>query len=94
MVVLRISLRRAPGCGVPVDGGATKVGDAHEVEREDTCRALGRSRGDHTGGPEFVRDVRQVESQVEKVFEYPEPDPVVEPEPDPVSEREQFATIS
>ena len=94
VVVVRVSLSRAPGPGVPVDGGATKVGDAHEVEREDTCRALGRSRGDHTGGPEFVRDVRQVESQVEKVFEYPEPDPVVEPEPDPVSEREQFATIS
>ena len=54
MVVLRISLRRAPGCGVPVDGGATKVGDAHEVEREDTRRALGRSRGGHTGGPEIV----------------------------------------
>ena len=90
MVVLRISLRRAPGCGVPVDGGATKVGDAHEVEREDTRRALGRSRGGHTGGPEIIREVRQVE----KVLEYPEPEPVVEPEPDPVSEREQFATIS
>ena len=41
MVVLRISLRRAPGCGVPVDGGATKVGGAHEVERE---RASGSGR--------------------------------------------------
>ena len=53
MVVVLISLSRAPGSGVPVDGGATKVGDAHEVEREDTRRALGRSRGGHTGGPEI-----------------------------------------
>ena len=54
MVVLRISLRRAPGRGVPVDGGATKVGHAHEVEGEDTRRALGRTRDGHTGGPEIV----------------------------------------
>ena len=39
MVVLRISLRRAPGCGVPVDGGAAGVGDAHEVEREGARRS-------------------------------------------------------
>ena len=54
VVVVLISLSRAPGSGVPVDGGAAKVGDAHEVEREDTGRALGRSRGGHTGDPEIV----------------------------------------
>ena len=54
MVVVLVSHSRAPGSGVPVDGGATRVGDAHEVEREDTRRALGRSRGGHTGGPEIV----------------------------------------
>ena len=60
MVVLRISLRRAPGCGVPVDGGATKVGHAHEVEREDTRRAL--------ASPEVAIQVSLLEGRAAKLW--------------------------
>ena len=35
-----------------------------------------------SGGPGIVED----KTEVERIFEYPEPDPVVEPEPDPVVE--------
>merc|ERR1712240_133878 len=51
VVVVGVSLSRAPGPGVPVDGGATKVGGAHEVERE---RASGSGRWPvvgQAGGP-------------------------------------------
>ena len=82
MVVVGVSLSRAPGPGVPVDGGATKVGGAHEVEREGASGSCGRPVVGRAGGPEIVED----KTEVGKVFEYPEPDPVVEPEPDPVVE--------
>ena len=81
VVVVLVSLSRAPGPGVPVDGGATKVGGAHEVERE---RASGSGRWSvvgQAGGPGIVED----KTEVGRIFEYPEPDPV-EPEPDPVVE--------
>ena len=39
VVVVLVSLSRAPGSGVPVDGGAARVGDAHEVEREGARRS-------------------------------------------------------
>ena len=38
VVVVRISLSRTPWRGVPVDGGAPCVGDAHVVEREHASR--------------------------------------------------------
>ena len=82
MVVVLVSLSRAPGPGVPVDGGATKVGGAHEVERERASGSCGRPVVGQAGGPGIVED----KTEVERIFEYPEPDPVVEPEPDPVVE--------
>ena len=39
MVVVRVRLSRTPWRGVPVDGGAARVGDAHEVEREGARRS-------------------------------------------------------
>ena len=41
VVVVLVSHSRAPGSGVPVDGGAAGVGDAHEVEREGARRSSG-----------------------------------------------------
>ena len=82
VVVHLVSLSRAPGPGVPVDGGATEVGGAHEVERERTSGSCGRPVVGCAGGPEIGED----KTEVGRIFEYPEPDPVVEPEPDPVVE--------
>ena len=80
MVVHLVSLSRAPGPGVPVDRGATEVGGAHEVERERASGSCGRPVVGCAGGPEIGED----KTEVGKIFEYPEPDPVVGPDPDPV----------
>ena len=84
VVVVRVSLSRAPGPGVPVDRGATKMGDTHEVEREGAGGSGRWPVVGCAGGPEIVED----KTEVGKIFEYPEPDPVVEPEPEPVVEPE------
>ena len=42
MVIVGVSLGGAPGSGVSIDGGTSKVGDAHVVERENARRAGGR----------------------------------------------------
>ena len=39
VVVVRVRLNRTPWRGVPVDGGAPCVGDAHVVEREHASRS-------------------------------------------------------
>ena len=84
MVVHLVSLSRAPGPGVPVDGGAARVGDAHEVERERARRSGCWPVVGQAACAEIVED----KTEVGRIFEYPEPDPVVEPEPDPVVEPE------
>ena len=43
VVVVLVSLSRAPGSGVPVDHGAAGVGDAHVVEGERAGRSRCRS---------------------------------------------------
>lgn len=43
MVVVGISLGGTPGCGVSIDGGATKVEDSHVVEGEGTGRSRSRA---------------------------------------------------
>ena len=80
VVVVGVSLSRAPGPGVPVDRGATKVEDAHVVEREGASGSVVGC----AGGPEIVEN----KTEVGRIFGYPEPDPVVDPEPDPVVEPE------
>ena len=60
MVVHLVSLSRAPGPGVPVDGGATEVGGAHEVERERASGSCGRPVVGCAGGPENVEDKTEV----------------------------------
>ena len=64
VVVHLVSLSRAPGPGVPVDGGATKVGGAHEVERERTSGSCGRPVVGCAGGPEIGED----KTEVGKIF--------------------------
>ena len=64
VVVHLVSLSRAPGPGVPVNGGATKVGGAHEVERERTSGSCGRPVVGCAGGPEIGED----KTEVGKIF--------------------------
>ena len=43
VVVVGISLGGTPGCGVSIDGGATKVEDSHVVEGEGAGRSRSRA---------------------------------------------------
>ena len=43
IVVVGISLGITPGCGVSIDGGATKVEDSHVVEGEGAGRSRSRA---------------------------------------------------
>ena len=54
MVVVRVRLSRTPWRGVPVDGGAPSVGDAHVVEREHASRSCRWPVVGQTAGTAYV----------------------------------------